>query len=40
MQKTAKSFLISYYMCTFAPDKESFLRPDGSKPAKLERPLA
>ena len=40
MQKTAKSLLISYYMCTFAPDNEPFLRPFGSKRAELERKQA
>ena len=40
MQKTAKSLLISYYMCTFVPDKEPFLRPVGSKRAELERKQA
>ena len=40
MQKSAKSLLISYYLCTFAPDKEPFLRPFGSKRAELERKQA
>jgi len=31
MQKTAKSLLISYYLCTFAPDKESFFDKRSAK---------
>ena len=31
MQKTAKSFLNLYYMCTFAPDDESFFDKRSAK---------
>ena len=40
MQKSAKSLLISHYLCTFALDKEPFLRPFGNKRAELERKQA
>ena len=30
MQKSAKSLLISYYLCTFAPDKEPLKQAGGS----------
>ena len=40
MQKTAKSLLFSYYLCTFAYSNEPFLRPFGSKRAELERKQA
>jgi len=30
-EKSLKSFFISHILCTFAPDKEPFLRPFGSK---------
>jgi len=30
MQKSAKSLLISYYMCTFAPDDEPLIKAGGS----------
>ncbi len=31
MQKSAKSLLISYYLCTFAPDKEPFFDKRSAK---------
>ena len=39
-RKSLKSFVISHILCTFAPDKEPFLRPAGSKRAELERKQA
>ena len=30
MQKSAKSLLISYYLCTFAPDNEPLKQAGGS----------
>ena len=35
MQKSAKSLLISYYLCTFAPDKEPLKQAGGSEKSAL-----
>ena len=35
MQKSAKSLLISYYLCTLAPDKEPLKQAGGSESSAL-----